>query len=176
MATNADNVQVGATGGIYVAPVGTTLPTTAAALLAAAFDELGLINEDGVTESQGSDTTDIRAWQLGAVVRRVQSSHDLTYQFSSLETNATVLEAFYGNYTSGDVQITGEQPENQCWVIEVYDGSEHHRIVLPLAQVSDRGDVSYNSQGATEYPFTLTAYPDANDVKAYIYFAQGGAS
>lgn len=176
MATTADNVQVAVTGGIYVAPSGTSLPTSAGGSRSASFRELGYISEDGLVESQGTDTNDIKAWQNGTLVRRVQTSHDLTYKFTALETNPTVLEEFYGNYTSGDIQITGAQPDTKSWVFEVYDGDEHLRIVVPAGQVTERDDVSYVNGEATAYGFTITAYPDASGVKAYIYAAQDGAS
>ena len=87
MALDATQVRVGVTGAVYVAPTGTTLPTDATTSLAVAFDDVGYISEDGVTETQDTDTNDIVAWQNGAVVRKIQTSHDLTYSFAMLETS-----------------------------------------------------------------------------------------
>lgn len=175
MATDAANVQVAVTGGIYVDTGGAALPTDASSPLDEAFVELGLISEEGVTESQGTETNDIKAWQNGAVVRRVRTSHALTYAFTALETNPVVLEEFYGNYDAGHVEITGEQPASKAWVIEVFDGEEHHRIVVEEGQVTDIGDVQYVNGEASAYPFTLTGYP-VDGVKANIYYDQDGAS
>jgi hypothetical protein len=176
VATDADNVQVASTGGIYVAPAATAIPTSASASRNAAFAELGLMDESGVVESQGTTSNNIKAWQNGAVVRKVQTEHDLTYQFTAIETNPVVLEEWYGNYNSGDVQITGEAIDIKPWVLEVFDGDEHLRIVIPNGQITERGDVSYVNGAAVAYPITLTAYPDASGVKAYAYYAQDGAS
>lgn len=178
---DSDNVRVGVTGAIYVAPAGTTLPTSTSAVLDPAFvnGELGYVDENGVAETQNETTQNIKAWQNSAVVRKIITEHDLQYAFTCLETNGAVLAAFYGNYTNGtegEVQITGEQPARQCWVIDVIDGDEEIRIVLPDAQVTTRGQVTYSSSDAIKYPLTLSAYPDDSEVKGYIYYATAGAS
>lgn len=180
MALSSDNVRVAVTGGVYRAPEGTALPVDATTALNVAFLELGYVSEDGVTESQGSDTNDIVAWQNGDIVRKVQTSHDLTYAFSMLETNDNVIAAFYGNGTAAEYEINGEQPGRFSWVLEVLDGDHHIRVVLPSAQVTERGDKTFVNGDAIMYPFTLTAYPDpdyagAEDApaKAYVYMDDG---
>lgn len=175
----SDNVRVGVTGAIYVAPAGTTLPTDATSALNAAFDELGYVDENGVTETQGETITNIKAWQNSAVVRKILTEHDVTYQFAALETNPTVLEAYYGNYTDGPdgvVEIRGEVAPNVCWVIDVLDGDSTTRIVVPDGQITQRGAVTYGATDAVKYNMTLTAFPDDSEVKAYLYYNTSGAS
>jgi hypothetical protein len=166
MALDATKVRVGVTGGAYVAPLGTTLPTDATSALNGAFVELGYINENGVTETQNISTNKIKAWQNGDIVRTVQTQHDLEYKFTPLESNASVLAQVY---PSG--QITGAQRGNAEWVFNVVDGVNKIRVVLPNAQITDIGDVNYVNGDAIDYPLTITAYPDASGVKAYIYRA-----
>src|SRR5687767_1612212 len=136
MATVSDNVRVGVTGAVYTAPAGTALPTTAAMALNVAFVELGFLDESGVVETQGESITNIKAWQNSAVVRKILTEHDLTYAFTALETNAEVLEAYYGNYAANVVEITGEVAPNVPWVIDVLDGTEAIRIVVPDGQIT----------------------------------------
>lgn len=179
MPLTSDNVRVGVTGAIYVAPAGTTLPTDATTALDAAFEELGYADESGVVEAQAEQITNIKAWQNSAVVRKILTEHDLTYQFTALETNPVVLEAFYGNYTDGPdgvVEIQGEVAPNVCWVIEVEDGTSTTRIVVPDGQVTTRGQVTYGATDAVKYPMTVTAFPDTDGVKAYVYYNTTGAS
>ena len=63
--SNSANVNAGkpaATGAIFVAPLGTTLPTDATTAKNGAFVELGYVSEDGVTNSNSTNSADIKAW------------------------------------------------------------------------------------------------------------------
>lgn len=178
---DAANALVGVNGACYRAVAGTSLPTDNTTALAVAFKDLGYISDKGVTQKINTNSTVITAWQNGDTVRTVQTSQDLTYEFSMIETNPETLSTFYGddNYTAGSgtsytVKITGEQGVRGVWTLEVEDGSNPTvRVVLPDAQVTARGDVVWVSSAVIEYDVTITAYPDGSGNKAYIY---GGAA
>lgn len=171
MATTAANVRVGVTGGAFHAPLATTLPTDSSTALAVTYVEVGYIGEDGITQSISTDTTDIKAWQNGDIVRKIQTSHDLTFTFKMIETNAESLKVYYADSDASITafQITGDQSAHEVWVLEVADGDNDIRIVLPDANVTDRGEVVYKADEAIGYEITLTAYPDTSGVKAYVY-------
>ena len=169
MALTADNVRVAVTGGIFVAPTGTALPTSPLDALNGSFADLGYIGEDGITESQNADSADIKAMQNGDTVRKVQTSHDLTYQFTMIETTDAVLAQYYGPLSAGVVHVTGDQLPRQSWVLEIEDGDVLIRAVVPDGQITERGDITYANGEAIGYQVTLTAYPDESGVKAYIY-------
>lgn len=168
MAT-AGNVRVGVTGAVYYAPTGTTLPTTAAASLNAAFADVGYISEDGITQTMNVDVNEVMAWQNGDVVRKIQTSHDLTYTFTMLEMSADTVELFYGDYAAGVTKITGEQLGNHAFVLDVVDGDNDIRIVIPDGQITERGDVVYSGTEPIGFEVTITCYPDSSGVKAYHY-------
>lgn len=183
MALTADNVRVGVTGAVYVAPTGTTLATDATTALNAAFQDLGYIHEDGVTETQDTDISDIVAWQNGAKVRKVQTSHDLMYAFTMIETSAVTLREFYGNFAAADsvavgdpaddtVKVNGDQLPRRSWVLSVIDGDHVLRVVIPDGQITERGDITYANGEAVGREVTITCFPDANENKAYIYLAE----
>jgi hypothetical protein len=173
--TTASNVRVGVTGAVYGAPTGTALPTSATASLNAAFEELGYLTEDGIRENNGSEVTDIKAWQNAAVVRSIQTSHTLTYHMTFMETSDQVLETFYGNYENGTVEIRGELGVRQSWVLHVEDGDDLRRIVIPDGQVTETGEVAYVNGEAVTYPVTITCFPDNDEVKAYHYILGAGS-
>lgn len=177
MATLAANVRVGVTGGAYHAPTASTLPTDATTARDVTFKDVGYISDDGVSQTINSDTTEIKAWQNGDTVRKIQTSHDVSFQFTMIETNAETLKIFYADptATATAVKVKGDQSPHEAWVLEVLDGLQTIRIVLPDAQVTDRGDVVYKTDEAIGYEVTLTAYPDTTGTKAYIYLDDGVA-
>lgn len=186
MPQSAGAVVVGVTGDVYTAPLATTLPTDVDTSLNVAFSAVGYISEDGVSTSTSTDTNDIKAWQNGTIVRKVQTSHDFTLSFSMLETNEKSLQVYYGSFTagpttaSGVVAITGAQGYRGAWVFDVLDsggtGDGQIRIVVPDGQVTEHEDVSYVNGDAIMYGVTVTCYPDSTGTKAYLYFEAGGAS
>lgn len=172
MALTAANVRVGVTGGVYFAASSVNLPTDGSSTLSSDWTDVGYVSDEGVTQSIAQDITDISAWQNGDVVRKVQTSHDLTYAFTMIETSEATLEAFYGNYTNGTVEITGEQLPRQRMVLDVVDGGNIVRLCLPDAQITERGDVVFQNAEAVGYPVTVTAFPDTDGVKAYMYLVE----
>jgi len=175
MALDAANVAVAVTGSVKYAPIATAIPNDAYEALNVAFLDVGYISDEGVTESHGTETNDIVAWQNGAVVRRVRTSHVLTYQFTMLETNTASMSLFYDTYsssggTTGTATVTGVEHDEQRFVIDVVDGTDNIRIVLPNAQITELGEVSYVNGDAIGRPITVTAYPETStNVKAYVY-------
>lgn len=169
MALTAANVLVGVSGSVKTAVTGTTLPTTIAGALDAAFHDLGYISEEGVTESNSVETTDIKGWQNGAVVRTIQTGHSYTLKFKMLETNQYSLTTFYNDYTAGAIEVTGGQGWRGCLVLDVLDGADPQRIVIPDGQVTEFGDVVYQNGDAIGYEVTVTCFPDTGGVKAYKY-------
>ena len=177
MANVASNVLVGVTGTVRFAPTGTALPTTPSATPNVAFLDMGYVAEHGVTQSVGDTTNEIKAWQNADVVRRIQTDHSAQFKLALEETNANSLNAYYGgNYTAGVAQIKAGVLPRKSWIIDVVDGTNLIRIVMPDAQIVERGDVMYKNADAITYPITLECYPDASGVKAYIYFATSAVS
>lgn len=169
----AANVLVGkpaASGGVLVGPIGTTLPTDATTALNVAFKAGGYVSDAGVTQQINTSTTDIKAWG-GNTVRTVQTDHSLDYKFTLIETSTRSLSAYYGadNVTDGVVSITAGDLPHSSWVIEVRDGARRVRIVIPDGQVTARDDLVFQDGGAVSYGLTVSCYPDADGVKAYIY-------
>jgi len=187
MANNAKKVAVGkplASGGAYIAVSGTAVPTDISTALDAAFKATGYVSSDGLVMSMSADTNEIIAWG-GDTVRKVQTSHDVTVALTMLETGATTAGIYYGTgnvtvvaATSGhgeqvNIEVTSAELPRSVWVYELADGDRTGRVVLPDAQVTERGDVNFIDEDAVSYPITLTAYPDEDGVKAYIFWDDG---
>lgn len=188
MANNSPRqVAVGkpkATGAAFSAPLGTVVPVDLTTALVAAYLNAGYVSSDGVVQSIGADSNDVVAWG-GDTVRKIQTSHDLSYALTLIETNVVSTGIYYGDdrvtltpatATTGEklaIRITSGELPHKVWVFELVDGARKGRIVLPDAQVSERGDVSFIDDDAVSYGLTLAAYPDATGTKGYIYWDNG---
>ena len=182
MATmNAAQVTVGAaaaTGAIFVAPKGATLPTDATTALATAFKNLGYVSEDGVTNSLSKETTEIKEWG-GAVVDNAQTGYADTFSLTFIESmNVDTLKAIYGNSnvteSSGAITITvnaSEAPSGVYVIDMIQKGNKLKRIVIPNGKVSELGDIVYEADEAVGYDVTIAASLDANGNTHYEYIS-----
>lgn len=161
---DALNVLVGANGGVSGAPLGTTTPVAVDSELDVAFDDYGFISDDGMTETIGRTTSEIKNW-AGDTVRRVQTAHSVQYKLTFIETTDLTEEAFYGSDPSEGIKAV--QGLRQAWIMDVFDGDNTVRVVVPDGQVVDTGDITYKNDSAIAYSVTIEAYPDADGIKAY---------
>jgi hypothetical protein len=170
MVLDATQVRIGISGQLYKAPLGSTAPTDATSVLAAAYTGLGYVHEDGVTENWDDSSENIIAWQNATTVRAVTSESTAMFELTLIQTSAAVLTAFHRGSTITepspgvfrmDVKPTVNDPS--AWVFDVLDGTKHIRIYLGNAEVTERGEVTYSNGGdPIGYPLTITAYPDVN--------------
>ena len=180
MSNNAENVSVGkpaVAGAVFNAPAGTTLPTTAAAQLDAAFKSMGYVSEDGVTNSLGITSEQIKAWG-GDVVAVPQTEKTDTWKLKLIEaTNIDVLKAYFGPDNVSGTLAAGitvlanakELPES-CWVIDtILRAGAAKRIVIPRGQISEMGDVVYKDNEVIGYEVTISALPDTSGNTHYEY-------
>lgn len=183
---NSQNVTVGKpliNGAIFRAPLGTTLPTSATATLAAAFKNVGYISDAGVVNSNSPSSNNIKAWGGDVVLTTLEEKPD-TFQFTMIEAkNIEVLKAVYGDDNVSGTIATGihvtansNQQPNCSWVIDqvLRDGTKK-RIVLPEAGVTAVGDVTYADASVVGYQTTLACFPDStgNTHHEYIIDAAG---
>ncbi len=181
---NSSNVTYGKpkkSGAIYTAPVGTPLPASVRAEKNEAFKNAGYISEDGVTNSNSGDSTDIKAWG-GDVVMSAQEGKEDKFKFVMIETlGKTPMEVVYGSANvSGDltdgitIKANNDTPEERSWIIDI--GMRNgilKRIVIPKATLTELGDIVYKDNEAVGYDVTLSAYPDSNGNTHYEYIQYG---
>ena len=181
MANTATNVSTGkpkVTGGVWVAPRTATIPTDAVSALSADYKCLGYVSEDGVTNDNQFDTSEIKAWGGNIIFRSVDKMDD-TFKFALIETeNIDVLKTVYGNANvsvdgvSGEthVAVKSEDPQELIYVIElVLRGGIARRIVITDGAITARDTITYNDTDAIAYNVTVTAYPDGNGVSHHEY-------
>lgn len=186
MANTAANVTVGKPkvgGAIYVAPLGTSLPTDSSTALNAAFKCLGYVSEDGVTNSNSPESDNVKAWG-GDTVLVLQTDRPDSFSLTLLEgLNEDVLKTIYGssNVTvdgSGNITVkaTADEMIGHAWVFEmIMKGNRAKRTVIPNGTISELGDIVYKDDEAVGYNVTIQDVPDNSGVYHYEYIAAGAS-
>jgi hypothetical protein len=173
MATTAANVQIAITGAVYASGAGTvvTPPTTAVSVLDTDLIDLGYIGEDGIVEHYEEDTTEIKAWQGGAIVRTVISSSKATFAFTMIENKEATVELYHKGSTMATdggtgfkINVMTPNADIRAFNFDIIDGTEHLRIFIATGEVTERGDITYANEEAIAYPVVVTAYPNSGVV------------
>ncbi len=172
MALSADSVVVGITGKVYVGATSATAPTSSTSTLTG-FTELGYVSEDGVEFSTDKSTNQIRAWQNADLVREVVTEGTVTYAFTLLETNQSVIEAYFGAaMVDGKIEVN---PSNtggrKSFVVDVVDGAKAIRHYVPSGEILSVEAQQIVNGEAVSYGVTVTAYASEGRV-ADIFFSE----
>lgn len=174
MANTATNVSTGKpniSGAVYVAPLGTTVPTSPTSTLdPTKYTCLGYVSEDGLENSNEMDVSAIKAWG-GMIVYRSLSELEDAFSLALIESeNIDVLKTVYGdsNVTttgSGDIQVDvkADDPQEKVWIFELsLRGGRAKRIIVPDGAITAREAITYNDSDAIAYGITVSAYPDSS--------------
>jgi len=155
-------------------PVLPTDPTTS--INSAIYSEVGALTDEGVTDATSQDSTDIFMWQGNALAASIPGEVTKTFAFGAMETNLVTLGIQYAGstitQTAYGVSIAEKAPvkDVRTWILHgISDSGKAQRVVVPLGQVSERGDVLWSSQETTVYAWTIKAFPDASNNVAYRY-------
>lgn len=177
----ADNKKVlalepTASGGVFVAPLGTAAPTSARSSLDVGFIDLGGVGEDGVTEQTDRNIEKKRNWG-GKVVKTLQTEYSKIFTWVFLESvNADVLKAIHNpsnvtvtsaNSSHGEqiqVKHNAKRPHKLSWVFDSFDSELEamYRTYVPIGQVLTTGDVKRVHTDTIEYEVELEAFEDEN--------------
>ncbi len=173
MAVNTNNIVVGSSGSVWVAPLDASPPTdvdTAMDTVDSDWVELGAITEAGVQLSLTTTTQDINIWQSLYPARRNVATREFSISFGLREWKSeTVIYAFGG----GDVDVTGgvatysppspEELGEQAMVLECQDGEKQFRIYVPKGTPNELGDVTFARSDSAVLQSTFTALPTGEE-------------
>ena len=140
--------------GVWIAPKGSTLPTTLTEDPAAPFESAGWLSDDGIKRNVDKDIQEYNALQGGSLIRKKVSKVTQTFTFTCLEETALVL----GLVNSGQkITVTGTGPAavarqeigdgqnvtvERALVIDAVDGSVRERTVLSAADITFQGEIN----------------------------------
>jgi hypothetical protein len=162
-------------GYIWVAPLGTKVPTDATADLTADFVGLGYLSEDGLTEPASFTAGDDIVAAGGDTVATGDPTFSKTWTGTCIEAlNIDLLKVAYGRAnvdstaatTGKDGYITikeqASEVEHHVIVIdEMLKGGRRRRNVMADATFLITGDISHVHTALVNFEFTINAYPTA---------------
>lgn len=160
------------TGGVLVAPFGSTLPpetvpSGGSVAIDPAFIALGYMDQDtNVTNAEEVNSSEGYAWG-GDIVINVTTTRKETYQFKAIEQGMESWKLRYGdsNATGTDANALivhdGASFEGYHSVIvaEKLKDGRIHLTVIPKAKLESAGDVEHSDTDAYGYDMTFTAMP-----------------
>lgn len=181
-ATKVTAVKPKVTGAVFVAPLKTELPTDAKTELDPAFKNLGFISDDGIKNENTASSEDVKAWG-GAIVNSIQKDKTDKFKMTYIEAlNIDVLKFIYGkNNVEGSleagitIKVGLEEAEPQVMVIDsVLQGGYLKRVVIPVAKLTEIGEISYSDSETLGYESTVSAFPDSNGFTHYEHIEKKG--
>lgn len=178
MSQDSEEFVVAGNGGLFLAPVGTALPTNESTALNAAFHDCGFSTEDGVTFGVGLDFEEIMSWQSRDATRRLHTGREFTTQIELQQWNEGNLAAAFGGGTVSEVSSghyrfdflgDDDNVEEFAAIVKWVDGAKDYLLVMPRATANDGGEVNLNRTSAGTLPVSLKALkPDGGLKVAYI--------
>lgn len=177
------NVSTGkplASGALWVAPLGTALPTDAVTPLGEEFEHLGYVSSDGLTDTPERETEDMQAWG-GDTVLNVTTSYSETFTYTLIEAmRVSVLKHVYGDDavtgtldTGIKIEKSSKELPHKVFVADIaMQGEVIRRIVVADGKVTEVGEISYKDDELIGYETTLKAYPDSKGVTSHEYIAK----
>lgn len=193
MALNAKKVyapapnQSSTTGAVAVAPEGTTMPTSATAALASAWDDSGYVSEDGLAVMVTRTTTPIRDWSKAAV-RNLLTEFGGAIAVSFLQIDQFAAERMFGedNVTVTDatssageqikISIGAELPPIEAWCFSMKDGDARIRVLVPRGQMTEVNQIDFKPDAGNIIGGTLTCYDDGTGNSIYFIYDDGVVS
>ena len=178
-ANDSTNVSLGkfkVGGYAYWAPAGTALPTDSESALDPAFQLIGYLSEDGITNTTDTNTTEVKDAN-GTTVMKVISSYAESYKFSMLEVlrvEAAKLRYNEDAVTGSDKSMTIKHqiPSDNGFVL-VFEiamtGNVKDRLVIGNGTRAEFGDRQVHAGDAQVYDVTVSANDMGNGVTAIEY-------
>ena len=164
--------------GLWLAPVGTPLPTTTTETMEsvdAAWKVVGYVSEDGPVLGNESSSEDLYAWQSVNPIRSMITQRTMTLGFTVVETTPDSLALYFdttvptGDWTAGFELGVPDSPTVQQYsaVLDIQDGDDAAgkalRFVFERTQLSEGGEIAVSRGALIGYPVTMKVLSSTNN-------------
>lgn len=166
MTLNAANARIFGSDAdaIHLAPIGTTLPTTIDEALNAAFEDVGWLHSDGVTETPTGSKEVLRGHQGNGVVRTRVSEPGTTVSFVALEDKEQTRELRYNVKSATtpsygvrkETRGAGQKVSPRACVIDFFDADDttiKERWIVERLEIVADGERVYVNSDISGFPF-----------------------
>lgn len=174
MALDSTQVRVAGSGSVYLAPLGSTVPTDSTTPWATAWKELGYIST-GVTYTPSQSTTDINTWQAVEPVRLIVASVTREFTFTLQQTNATNFGLALGGAiitagtAAGDYTWTLSDPSvihEYAFGFEWVDGANKSRWIVERGALTTLTPITMSRTAEVAYNISVRALVPASGNRA----------
>jgi len=164
-------------GAVFVAPLGTPLPTDTVTALDKDFTSLGYCSTDGLINANSPTSDSTKAWG-GETVLNNETERPDNFRLKLIEAlNVNVLKTVYGEENvTGDLEngiavaVGNEEHKEHAWVVDmVLKNGAAKRIVVPQAKITAMEEIVYNDNTPVGYGLTLGTTPDTKGKSHYEY-------
>ncbi|MCK2144908.1 phage tail protein [Streptomyces sp. WAC00276] len=167
----ADLTVIGANGGGWVAPTGSSAPDSPLTQPLTPWAALGAISDDGLVYGFDEDSQEFTPWGLTSPFRTQITKSVRTFGLTLWETSRTTVQSIMYRIPEGDLEpdvdgitsfaeTASPTPDRRAWWFVVLDGSTAKGFYVPQGEISDRSDVTFKQDEMSGYEITVTAYPD----------------
>ena len=170
MATNKVNLGIGlATGMVYMADAGTSLPSSPLDSLTADWKSIGAITADGITWATGKDSEPLRNWAK-ETERLTASDEGGTVTAPLMYTDKATLEAIFGasnvtysSATASNGNITsvtvapGVSASPKAFIFLMKDGDDMMLVGTSKGIVREVSDITFAPTDAITWEVTIEA-------------------
>ena len=173
----SDLTEVGANGGAWCAPLGTTSPGDPALQPAAPWLPIGAISDDGLVQGFDEDSQSFTPWGYTSPMRTITTSSLRTFKIVAWETGRLIVQSLQYRIPVADLapasglttfaETASPQPDRRAWWFIVLDGETQKGFYCPEAEISDRSDVTHKNDTMAGFEWTITAYPDETGKTVY---------
>jgi hypothetical protein len=179
---DANQTIIGANGSVYFAPVGTVIPINPTVAPAAAWLDVGFLNQDGLQYTLSKETTDFQAWQSLYDIRTVINRLNLMLGMTMLQWNAVTLPLALGGgavttASPGLFKFEPAEPgaiDERAAIFRWKDGSKNYQWSIPRVMVVEDTEFGVNRTSMSELPITLKTLASGT-VKPYSFLTDDPA-
>ena len=151
---------------LYLGPIGTDLSSVTAlnSPIPAALQDVGWLDEDGLTLGMSDSVDKIRGHQGHGVVRTYMSDSSTTFTANLIESKLAQVKAYLGvtkteKVTTGSDSITrmevstSRKVESMCGIADLFDVStgKQRRYVFKRLELGERSDIQFKVGELTVY-------------------------